>query len=374
MKRIAWIVPSGVAGEDSPLHIPALSNLALELAEKVELTVFSFSSERTLRSPNLGNATVHYLPSAWNAPMWKRAYSLVPLFLKEHHHKPFDLVHGFWALPCGFLAVALGRWLGIRSTCSFLGGETAAISDIRYGNMRTWHARAATLWVSRRSALLHLLTQFQRSGLAAYQADLPHHVVFPFGVDTSLFSPETKRLSRPIRILQVANLTEVKDQETLLRSFSHIVENIPARLRIVGPDFMGGSLQRLACELGLEDTVEFLGPLAHRSIHRHYRWAHLYLQTSLHEGQGISVLEAMASGVVVGGTRVGMLADLPSSCCVVTPPKQPKLLADAILEIVNNTKRYEHIRKNALQWARSHDLSFTVGKLTALYEGKSVLR
>jgi len=42
MKRIAWIVPSGVAGEDSPLHIPALSNLALELAEKVELTVFSF--------------------------------------------------------------------------------------------------------------------------------------------------------------------------------------------------------------------------------------------------------------------------------------------------------------------------------------------
>lgn len=369
MKRIAWLVPSGVADENSPMHIPILTALAMKLGEEIDLTVFSFSSDRIARSIRMGKSTVHYLAAAWNSPIWMRTFFLGSALFREHRRRPFDLLHGFWALPCGLLAVTFSRILGIRSVCTFLGGETADISHPEYGNLRRWSSRAATLWVSRRSHSLHLLTEFQRSGLSPYHAKLAHHRVFPLGIDTTLFRPVQKRVSRPIRILHVANLTEIKDQETLLRCFSSIAGRVPARLRIVGPDYLDGALQPLAARLNIADKIEFEGFTPHSALGKHYRWAHLYVQTSLHEGQGVSVLEAMASGVVVCGTRIGILADLPASCCITTPPREPELLADAILELVRDKHRYQKTRRSALLWTHSHDIGFTVRQMISTYEG-----
>jgi len=373
-QRIAWFVPGGVAPRDSSLHIPALSELSFRLGEQCDLSVFSFSSESTLRVSAVGTVTLYSLPAAWNDSLAKRTRSLLTTFLREHRTSRFDVIHGFWALPCGVLAVFLGRGLGVRSVVSFLGGETANLPGIGYGTMRSWKTRVATLWAARRADVLHLLTLFQKSGLANYQAPRPNMFVVPFGIDTRLFKQKPRRLSRPLRILHVANLTEVKDQETLLRTIALLRRTLPVRLRIVGPDFLEGSIHKLVKSLGIGDAVEFTGFVPNRRIVRHYQWAHLYLQTSLHEGQGMSVMEAMASGTVVCGTHTGILSDLPAECRVTVPPEQPEMLAEAVLNLIHDKKRYSQIRRKAGEWVKMHDVRVTVGRLIEMYEGQGTDR
>lgn len=364
--RVAWFVPSGVTPADSPLHIPALSQLAELLSESVDLTVFSFSPNGpSVRSHLRGK--VHDLPVAWNDPLWKRAAVLWSSFNTIHRHHPFDMLHGFWALPCGFLAAAFGRTVQAKSVATFLGGEAADEREIRYGNLRSPRSRYVTTWTCRNATAVHLLTEFQRRALASQGLNFPNQHIIPLGVDTKQFRTEKKTLSPPYRFLHVANLTEVKGQETLLRAFRIIRNRVEAKLRIVGPDFMNGSLQAMASSFGLSDSVEFTGLVPHRSLPAHYRWAHVYLQSSRYEGQGISVLEAMASGVAVCGTQVGLLADLPFSAVVGVPKQHHEELAGAALNLLEKRK-FEMMTRQGRQWAEHHSMAHTKERLLALYE------
>lgn len=368
MTRIAWFTPSGVARDSSEMHIPVLAHFARKCAEKVSLTVFSFSSYSTVRFSLIDGIQIYYLPVSWDAPFWKRALVLSSHFLREHRNTRFHAIHGFWALPCGLLAVLLGRIYGIRSVVTFPGGETANLKDIHYGNMRSWLSRMLTLWVARNTSVLHLLTEFQRSGLHAIGSGQSRCIVVPFGIDRSAFrSLRARRMSSPFRILHVANLTEVKDQVTLLRAFESISKNLPAVLRIIGPDFLNGSLQETVRTMNLQRMVEFLGFVPHSSIGDHYSWADVYMHSSRHEGQGMSVMEAMAAGVPVCGTRVGILWDLPPGVCESTDPGDPLQLAKAAMSILKSPNRRKALQKRALEWSASHDADFTARKLLEVY-------
>ena len=365
MMRVAWFVPSGVAPVESAMHIPILTGLASNISRKIDLTVFSFS-EGTTPHNGCGKAPVHYLPVSWRDPLAKRASVLWSAFSSEHKRHAFDVLHGFWGLPCGFFAALFGKLVRRPSVATFLGGETAELAEIGYGSMLSWRLRKGIAWTCRHASAIHLLTEYQRVGLERFGMRFPGQRVFPLGIDANGFRWSGKTPARPYRFLSVANLTEVKDQRTLLSAFKIISDQVPARLRIVGPDFMNGSLQHCAYELGIEKNTEFTGLVSHPDLTRHYRWAHVYLQSSLHEGQGISVLEAMASGVAVCGTNVGILADLPDSCVSTVACGKPEELATAAMSLLPRM-RFTEVTRHARKWTEEHDMGKTVGKVIDLY-------
>jgi len=367
MMRVAWFIPSGVAPVESPMHIPILTALAEKLSREVDLTVFSFSNGKT-PAAQCGNASVRYLPAAWNDPLWKRAATLWGSFAGEHKRRAFGILHGFWGLPCGFLAASFGRFVRRPAVATFLGGETAQVEEIRYGMMRSWKLRRGIEWTCRNAAVTHLLTSYQQAGLDSQGLRLPRQCVFPLGIDSERFRWIRKKPAPPYRFLHVANLTEVKDQRTLLSAFKMILDRAPARLRIVGPDFMDGLLHRFARELGIDKHVEFTGSVSHKSVTRHYRWAHVYLQSSLHEGQGISVLEAMASGVPVCGTRVGILDSLSDSYAATSACGDAEQLAANALALLQS-RRFETTARRARRWIEDHDINTTVEAMLSLYAG-----
>ena len=363
--RVAWFVPSGVAPVESPMHVPVLTALAATISRDVDLSVFSFSDGR-MPEGRCGNASVHYLPAAWNDPLWKRSVTLWDSFAGEHKRNKFGILHGFWGLPCGFLAALFGRFVHRPSVATFLGGETARIEKIGYGMMHSWKLRRGIEWTCRNAAATHLLTSYQQAGLESRGLQLPGQRVFPLGIDSGRFRWIRKKPTPPYRFLHVANLTEVKDQRTLLSAFKIILDRTPSRLRIVGPDFMDGSLQRYARDLRIDKHVEFTGFVSHKEIARHYRWADVYLQSSLHEGQGISVLEAMASGVAVCGTRVGILDSVPDSCAATSACGDAEHLAANALALLQ-PKRFASTTRHARRWVEDHDIDKTVGAMLGLY-------
>ena len=86
-----------------------------------------------------------------------------------------------------------------------------------------------------------------------------------------------------------------------------------AHVDLVGEDTLGGELQKHAAEIGVGAHVTFHGFLPQPGVLEIVSRSDLYVQSSLHEAAGVSVLEAAAAGVPDGrharGLRGGLVAD-----------------------------------------------------------------
>jgi glycosyltransferase involved in cell wall biosynthesis len=130
-----------------------------------------------------------------------------------------------------------------------------------------------------------------------------------------------RQLSRPagdasFRLVQVASLSRVKNQRLLLDALAIVRKRIDARLDLIGEDTLGGELQKHTAAIGLEPYVTFHGFLRHECVLEILATSDLYVQSSLHEAAGVSVLEAAAAGVPTVGTLAGLVADWSPSKAV----------------------------------------------------------
>ena len=140
--------------------------------------------------------------------------------------------------------------------------------------------------------------------------------VIHVGVDTELFRPmesEGKYLTEGgFRILTVARLHRYKGLLYLLEAMKRIREEVhDAHLYIIGKGSEEQNLRSLTEKLRLNDVVTFLTrPIPNHEMPALYAECDLYVQPSIVEPYGIAVLEAMACGKPVVGTRVGGMLDM----------------------------------------------------------------
>lgn len=103
----------------------------------------------------------------------------------------------------------------------------------------------------------------------------------------------------------VGRLHPDKDQATLIRGFSQALPQLPAGslLAIMGSGRLEGALKALAAELGVSESVRFLGQVPQGR--RYFRAFDVFALSSDHEPFGMVLLEAMAADVPVIGTDCG---------------------------------------------------------------------
>lgn len=103
----------------------------------------------------------------------------------------------------------------------------------------------------------------------------------------------------------VGRLHPDKDQATLIRGFAQALPQLPvgSLLTIMGSGRLEASLKALTVELGVSESVRFLGQVA--GGRRYFKAFDVFALTSDHEPFGMVLLEAMAAGVPVIGTDCG---------------------------------------------------------------------
>lgn len=119
-----------------------------------------------------------------------------------------------------------------------------------------------------------------------------------------------KKAEEKINLLFVGRLVPYKGADMVIRAISHLKPGWRKRihLTIVGDGEEKNYLQKLARELGLEETVQFTGWLSQPETFQFYKTADIFCFPSVREFGGAVVLEAMASGlpcIVVNNGGIG---------------------------------------------------------------------
>ncbi len=104
-------------------------------------------------------------------------------------------------------------------------------------------------------------------------------------------------------ILTVGELKKVKDHENLITAFSLLPEELNAKLIILGDGNLKESLIQLVNRLNLTGKVEFTGFV--RDPYPWYLTADLFVLSSISEGFGNVIVEALECGVPVVSTNSG---------------------------------------------------------------------
>ncbi len=149
-------------------------------------------------------------------------------------------------------------------------------------------------------------------------------------------------------------LAAQKDNVTLLRALPILQTLLPdtnIRLRLAGDGPEMANLRTLADELGLTESVEFLGFT--RDIPAFLQSLDVFVSPSLREGLSIALLEAMAAGLPIVTTSIAPNAELIQHDVTgqIVPLRSPQAVAQAIARFVESTSLAERCGANARERA-----------------------
>ncbi len=130
----------------------------------------------------------------------------------------------------------------------------------------------------------------------------------PMGVDRELVLEGEKKKSdlsyrgenKSFVILSSRRLESVCDVITLLKAVPLVTKQAQRKVKfvIVGEGSQKGKLMKLAGNLKLEEYAEFKGELSPKDLMDCYKNSDIYVSTSLSDSTSVSLLEAMALGLI----------------------------------------------------------------------------
>ena len=191
------------------------------------------------------------------------------------------------------------------------------------------------------------------------------------GVDTTLFKPRaSKKTADQKQILWVGRFVTGKGVEYLIDAFFHVQNKSPnTQLILVGIGPEKTAIEDRIKKLHLQSSVTFIDYLDNEELPGVYKNSDVFVLPSLMEGVPRTILEAMACGVPVVTTNLSHLVDIIAGAGLVVPPKEPTLLSDAILTILEDTSLADNMgQRGRRKIAEEYSWEDTVGKTLALYE------
>ncbi|MDH5831318.1 glycosyltransferase [Luteimonas sp. M1R5S18] len=299
-----------------------------------------------------------YAPEAWETLVndggvvanlrrakWKCA--LVPGFVLAQawcawrlvRRRRINVVHAHWLVPQGLVAVLLSK-LGRRGLPFLVTSHGADLFALR-----AWPFPAIKRLVIREAADVTVVSEGMLAEIAQLGGDRDRVGVEPMGVDLKgRFRPDPSVSRSRSEILFVGRLVEKKGLQHLLNAMPLIRSKRPdVRLTIAGfgPD-MEARREQVA-RLGMEDSVEFLGPIAQIDLPGLYRRAALFVapfveaRSGDQDGLGLVLIEALGCGCPVVASNLPATRALLVSCAAAyeAVPGDPTSISQAVLKALD---------------------------------------
>jgi L-malate glycosyltransferase len=166
-------------------------------------------------------------------------------------------------------------------------------------------------------------------------------IIIPNTIDKIFEDPLSNKLRSDgsIIFLTVASLDYKKGIDVLLKSFNKAFSGTSKKhlLKIAGEGPLQAELQKLRDDLGLKDSVQFLGPQSKYAVKKLMDESNVFVLPSRVETFGVVVIEALARGCPVIATRSGGPENIVTDeCGIIVEAGIEEELAEALKKMTNN--------------------------------------
>ena len=259
----------------------------------------------------------------------------------------FDVVHVVAGVPAWALVAKGCRGVVFLHAATLAASERALLRRYAFPRWRYWMTRVTgrlDLAALRHVRLTFVINRWMEEALGRTVG--PSRVAFALpGVDTGHFRPRV--YAERGYILSVSRFHDPrKDVRTLLRAYALLRRDAPdaPKLLLAGLTMPSREDWEFAVRLGVARFVETREGVSREALAGLYRGASMFALSSVEEGLGLPVMEAMASGLPVISTRSGgtetVVADGETG--YLTPVMDAEAMAErmrALLADVNARRR-----------------------------------
>jgi N-acetyl-alpha-D-glucosaminyl L-malate synthase BshA len=169
-------------------------------------------------------------------------------------------------------------------------------------------------------------------------------------------------------LVHTSNFRRVKHAQDVVRIFAKVNAVIPSKLLMVGDGQDRPECEQLARDLGVSGNVRFLGK--QDAVEEILSVSDLFLMPSQSESFGLAALEAMACKVPVISSNTGGLPELNVDGVTgfLRDVGDVDGMAERAIYILEDEERLAKFKENALEHARTFELSNILPQYEAMYQ------
>lgn len=306
------------------------------------------------------------IPSNLKNKPW--LYGLVPFFLMAEYlvlirmlrrHR-FDLIHAHWIIPQGLIALLARPFAKSKPVllCTSHGTDL-------YG-LRGRFFKRLKLFVFNHTNSLTVVSRAMFESVVSMGVDPRKVSVIPMGVELKKrFVPPAQRKEKNA-LLFVGRLVEKKGLQYLIEAMPRILGKNPSgHLRIVGDGPKKTELVKRISELGINKSVQFMGPVCNEDLPPFYQTSNILIFPSVdREGFGLVLVEALGCECALVVSDLPAMQDIitDGKTAVVIPQKDVRRLADSVNELLDNSALRTSIGKAGRQFVLKHFDLDRIGK------------
>ncbi len=175
-----------------------------------------------------------------------------------------------------------------------------------------------------------------------------------------------------INLISIGSLSELKNHLFLVEVMN-IFNKRGIRtfnLTIIGEGMLRSEIENKIFDYNLENMVSLIGLTD--KVEELLKKADIYVYSCIKEGFGLTLLEAMASGLPVvcldGGGNRDIMEDGKNGYII--HEQNPELFADKIMELTTNKQLYSEISQYAREFAQKYDINGYIDNLVKIYNTK----
>ena len=187
------------------------------------------------------------------------------------------------------------------------------------------------------------------------------------GLDTNEFSPVNEVKRNEYRLITTASAdVPLKGLDYTLKALKKLKKDFPnMHLIVIGLIKKGGHTEKLIRKLGLENDVTFKSNLTKNEIKDCYSISSIAIVSSLYEGFGYPVIEAMSCEIPLIATNVSSIPELTSEFAKLVDPKNEEMIYQSVKDILSE---YDKYKKIAIKGRQHVIKNFNWIKITDEYE------
>ena len=187
------------------------------------------------------------------------------------------------------------------------------------------------------------------------------------GLDASEFAPIETSKRNQFRLITTASAdVPLKGLDFSLKALKNLMTDFPeVHLIVIGKIKENGHTQRLIEKLKIQESVFFKSNITKSEITNLYSTSSVAIVSSLYEGFGYPVIEAMSCGVPLIATNVSSIPELTKEFAILVDPKDHQMIADSVKKVFINYDKYKEIAINGREHVKDN---FNWDKITKEYE------